>query len=281
MSYATRLIADSAPVRRPTVAPTPVVPLEIDVDVLAPRSVTPARPGPPATPEAAGQALPFASRLPTAASPSDAGPDRLNRVRSGPVGGWRAFDDRRSDAPRPEDRAATPAARDADPPGPSALPPVGPSAALPPAMAPVSDPAIRLESTASVESELHRPDSMDPPDQGVPFRRLAGIDSAVPARPADDRPGEVASSEPAAPRLAIPARSDDRGADRPEPVRREPEVERLTLSIGSIEVIVDPPERMAAPAPPLALPPAPASARAVADPIMRLRRQYVTWPDGD
>ena len=132
---------------------------------------------------------------------------------------------------------------------------------------------------ASIVGSLPKPVWLAPPNMLKAPWRLSGTDLQVPAPAADDR----ADNRPRPVVTAPPSTSPtaDRTSGRAETMGREPEVEHLSLSIGSIEVIVDPPERPITPAPVVAAPPAPVSSRAVADPIMRLRRQYVTWPDVD
>jgi hypothetical protein len=132
---------------------------------------------------------------------------------------------------------------------------------------------------AAVRSFVAEPSVESSGDEGVAWRRLSGTDlatgtGAVPAAAAPPVP------EPLVP--ATPARSSDEAParDAMPPPGREPEMESVTLSIGSIEVIVDGGSAGMVPAPVIAAP-AVATARAIDDPIMRLRRQYVTWPDGD
>jgi hypothetical protein len=156
---------------------------------------------------------------------------------------------------------------------------VGPSLSLPPM---VSDSPAQMAVDQRREVQLAETgprNPSDPVEEGIPFRRLSGIDLVVPARPAEDRSADGQGlAEMSA---ATPNPFTEHSLEGPDIAAREPEVEHLSLSIGSIEVVVDPPERPVAAAPAAAPPPVAVASRAVADPVMQLRRQYVTWPDVD
>jgi hypothetical protein len=97
-----------------------------------------------------------------------------------------------------------------------------------------------------------------------------------PARPASGVTAPVDREEPADRLLGPPQPTPAPPVDLVAQNVEAPPTQTLSLSIGSIEVVVDTPAT-----PPPLPPPAPTSPpEPFDDPIGRLRRQYVTWPDG-
>jgi hypothetical protein len=112
-------------------------------------------------------------------------------------------------------------------------------------------------------------------EDAVPFRLLttAASETGVPADDAlASRPRRVPADLPSVPRRVSILEERPAGSARP----LEPET--VSVTIGTIEVVVDRPSE---PLPPIQAPVVPlAPSRPADDPIMQLRRQYVTWPEG-
>jgi hypothetical protein len=281
MSYTTRLIADSMPAPASTPGSALGTPLDVDVEVIAPGPGPSMRPATVVEPVVEAAPLQSPSPPPPPAIPDEVESESTDWTKSDQlsVSSQRA-PDRRDFEPAESVHADRPAVVAASPAPPSADVAVGQSrlALSASGTSLMSDTAV--DRGLRVEPAEREPENpFDHANEGIPFRRLSGIDLVVVAHPADDRPSDAPELTPKA--GATPPSSTVRLPERPKLDAREPEVEHLSLSIGSIEVIVDPPERPVAPVPVAPALPAPATSRAVADPIMQLRRQYVTWPDVD
>jgi len=284
MSYLSRLIADSTPGPaglRPTAGPA-----RLDVDVL--REVA-ARP---------------AVALSQANSPSGFEPVAYAR---------RAVS---TDGPARDSSANPPIPLHRDVPIPTALPPLRTESPNPssPAMAgldPVRDPAPlvpepdpaplapepldvahevvvvgrhepALQTTGSppesTDPTSHLPTDAEAHALAAPKLKDVEVATQVIAPPRDDRPGEPPPAPAQLADAAPPLSSLDL---LPEDVVAErPELQQVSLSIGTIEVVVDAPS--GAPPQLALLSPADGGRERPApdDPIMRLRRRYVTWPEG-
>jgi len=273
MSYASRLIAESTASVRST-APAPVARLDVDVIEEAGKAATIVPVERPAA---------VVSRIVSEPVPLPARADDDARIVS--ASGLGAVQQLKPQLPA----AVTPS--DVDEPLPARTsrrlddPAALHGPAEPASSPPVSGdaPAERATDVAKpavvADQSFHAAPIIAPSDvEGVPWRRLTGTDLAAASADAS-----IAADAPALNPHVLPAtvRASDEGPTR-EPIpapRREPEMESVTLSIGSIEVIVDG-GLGTVPSPVMVVPPPPA-ARRIDDPIMQMRRQYVTWPDGD
>jgi hypothetical protein len=275
MSYASRLIADSAAAPRPRPAAVPVSRLDVDVyeETRATLPATPRlgasmdagpahSPAPPPAVELAGGLPKVPERRPSdvvvssaAASPEPPLARAANEVRAAPLA--------LEAVALPPDSVT----RDAAP-------------AIP--MAAAARPMLEAEEVAARPGH-----NVDPvprleqqaADEGIPSRRLSGIDLVVPAVAAPDARPLPPPLGPPVDVVAERRRDPLPWSERLATPAQEAELQSVSMSIGTIEVIVDAPPS-AGPPPVLAPLATPSAAAPIDDPIMRLRRQYVTWPDG-
>jgi hypothetical protein len=275
MSYLSRLIADSPPApagRRATSAPA-----RLELDVLREAAVRPAVAIPPADSPMGPELRPFAPR------PVPTGGLGLDPTPTVPIPIHRdvAFHGAPSPPRREPEDLARPGGTGADR-----------IAAALPATQPPSD--LTRDVIAVVDPERASPAVGPSPSSADPIRIMpvdattissgrvewneTEVATRVIAPPRDERSVDP-PSEPAP--LAEPARRPSGSLDVwQEAVDVDRRDQQVSLSIGTIEVVVDAPST---PPPMLApLPPVDAGRQppALDDPIMRLRRHYVTWPEG-
>ena len=277
MSYLSRLIADSAPGPaglRPASAPA-----RLDVDVLREVAIRPAVAMRPAESPATPEALPHSPRaVPTNGRERDAPPSGLIPIHR---------DIEFRTAPPPSRREPDdPTRRRGTGPEPIGAPPL-------PAMSSASDRGHDVGTVVDAKPETRAPGSSPSSADPVPYQPVDAIQDA-PASPRWDdveiatrviapTPDERAVESPHEPARLPDAAAGPVGSldlRREDVVPDHPELQQVSLSIGTIEVVVDAPS---APPPQLApLPPVDGGRARPApdDPIMRLRRQYVTWPEG-